>query len=301
MVNRLLPALQNLAQNTLSLTGSLAALGALIYVVLDPKARNLVWYLYKSVMRWITGIFVQIDPIAILKSFIEDLEKNLRSLSQQIGALRGNMRQLKGTMDGNTAEIQKNMALAERAKKQNDEKNLTLATRKAGRLQDANAKYDELYRKMEILYRLLTKMYENAEIVLEDTKDQVTLKEQEYKAIQASHSAIRSAMSILKGSPDQRAMYDQALETMAEEVSQKVGDMERFMDTSKNLMASIDLQNGVFEEDGLRLLENWEHQNPLLSPAKPTAAKPEKEKPLNLNEPPKEPLKEDNEYRKLFD
>lgn len=299
LFNSLLPTLIALASNTLYLAGMLAALAAVIYIVLDPKMRNLVWYLYKSVMRWITGIFVKIDPISILKTYIDDLEETLRKMSRQIGALRGQMRQLKGTMDANAAEIQKNMAVAEQAKKKNDDKNMTLAARKAGRLQDANAKYDMLYNRMEVLYRILTKMYENSEIVLEDTKDQVTVKEQEYKAIHASHSAIRSAMSIISGNPDQRALFDRALETLADDVSNKVGEMERFMDTSKNLMASIDLQNGVFEEEGLRLLEQWEKESPLLTP--PAKGKKRAEKPLDLNKPPKEILKDENDYTKLFD
>jgi len=301
LLNQFLPVLVALAQNTLYLAGMLAALSAIVFVVLDPKMRNLVWYMYKAAMRWITGLFVQIDPIGILKSFIEDLEQNLRQLSKQIGSLRGQMRQLKGTMDGNTGEIQKNMAMAERAKKQGDDKNLALSTRKAGRLQEANAKYDELYRKMEILYRVLTKMYENSEIVLEDTKDQVMLKEQEYLAIKASHGAIRSAMSIISGDPDQRALYDQALEQLTEEVSQKVGDMERFMDTSRNLMDSIDLQNGVFEEEGLQLLAKWENTSPLLATPAASGKKAPAEKPLDINTPPKEILKDENDYRKLFD
>jgi len=299
LLSSLLPTLIALASNTLYLAGMLAALAAVIYMVLDPKMRNLVWYLYKSVMRWITGIFVKIDPISILKTYIDDLEETLRKMSRQIGALRGQMRQLKGIMDTNAAEIQKNMAVAEQAKKKNDDKNMTLAARKAGRLQDANAKYDMLYNRMEVLYRILTKMYENSEIVLEDTKDQVTVKEQEYKAIHASHSAIRSAMSIISGNPDQRALFDQALETLADDVSNKVGEMERFMDTSKNLMASIDLQNGVFEEEGLRLLEQWEKESPLLAPA--GKGKKHAEKPLDLNKPPKEILKDENDYTKLFE
>lgn len=297
LLSNILPVLVTLAQNTLYLSGMLAALGAVIYLVLDPKMRNLVWYMYMSAMRWVTGLFVQIDPIGILKSYIEDLEKNLRTLSKQIGALRGQMRQLKGIMDGNNTEIQKNLAIAERAQKQGDEKNLTIATRKAGRLQEANTKYNVLLQKMEVLYRVLSKMYENSEIVLEDTRDQVNLKEQEYQAIKASHTAIRSAQSILSGSPDQRAMFDQALEAMAEEVSQKVGDMERFMDTSRNLLDSIDLQSGVFQEEGLQLLEQWEKQSPLVVPA----SKPSKEKPLDLSTPPKEAVKSGEDYRKLFD
>lgn len=299
LLNSLLPVLIALASNTLYLAGMLAALAAVVYVVLDPKMRNLVWYLYQSVMRWITGIFVKIDPISILKSYIEDLEETLRKMSRQIGALRGQMRQLKGTMDANAADIQKNMAVAEQAKKKSDEKNLTLAARKAARLQEANAKYNVLYTRMEVLYRILNKMYENSEIVLEDTKDQVTVKEQEYKAIHASHSAIRSAMSIVSGDPDQRALFDRALETLADDVSNKVGEMERFMDTSRNLMDSIDLQNGVFEDEGLRLLEKWEKESPLLAPPGKVNKHPEKS--LDLNKPPKEVLKDENDYTKLFE
>ena len=287
-----LPTLIVLASNTLYLAGMLALLAGLIYVVLDPKMRNLIWYLYKSAMRSITGMFVKIDPISILKSYIKALENNLRNLSKQIGQLRGQMRQLKGIIDTNTAEIQKNMQMADKAKQIQDDKNLTLSTRKAGRLQEANAKYDVLYQKMEGLYRMLTKMYENSEIMMEDTRDQVMIKEQEYKAIKASHSAIQSAMSILKGDPDQLAMFDMALEEMAEEVSQKVGEMERFMDTSKNLMDSIDLQKGVFEDEGMRMLETWQGKTELVTP---------KSASLDLNAPRKELLKEDNDYTSLFE
>ncbi|MBP6828491.1 MAG: hypothetical protein KA165_18130 [Saprospiraceae bacterium] len=299
LLNSFLPALILMAQNTLYLAGMLAALAAMIYVVLDPKARNLVWYLYKSVMRWITGIFVKIDPISILKSYIEDLEDTLRSMSKQIGALRGQMRQLKGTMDANDAEIKKNLTVAEQAKKKADDKNMALSARKAGRLRDANAKYEVLYKRMEVLYRILSKMYENSEIVLDDTKDQVKVKEQEYEAIHTSHSAIRSAMSIISGNPDQRALFDQALEALAEDVSNKVGEMERFMDTSRHLMDSIDLQNGVFEEEGLQLLEKWEKESPLLAP--PPKGKKTAEKPLDLSEKPKELLRDENDYTKLFE
>ena len=42
------------------------------------------------------------------------------------------------------------------------------------------------------------------------------------------------------------------------DVNQKVGEMERFMEMSENFMQSVDLQNGVFEEEGLKMLEKWE-------------------------------------------
>ncbi len=300
--NQILPTLVALASNTLYLAGMLMALAAVVYTIIDPKTRTLVSYMYKSIMRSITGVFVKIDPISILKSYLEDLKSNLQALSKQIGSLRGQMRQLKGLMDGNVAEIKKNMTLAEQAKKKSDEKNLTLSTRKAARLQEANAKYEVLFKRMDVLIRILTKMYENSEFVLEDTHDQITVKEQEYLAIKSGHSAIKSAMSILSGDPDKKELFEMAMEELADEVGNKVGEMERFMDTSRNLMSTIDLQNGVFEDEGLQLLERWEKESPLLSTdlkgKKPT---PTIEKPLDLNVPPKELARNDNDYTQLFE
>jgi hypothetical protein len=111
---------------------------------------------------------------------------------------------------------------------------------------------------MEVLYRILNKMHTNSEILLEDTKDQVKLKEQERKAIRTSHSAMKSAMSVISGDPDKRAMFDMAMEAVADDVADKVGEMERFMEMSASFMDSIDLQNGIFEEEGLKMLEKWE-------------------------------------------
>lgn len=256
----ILPTLLILAKNTLYLAGMLAALGAIIYVVLDPKMRNLIGYMYKSVMRWLTGIFVNIDPIGILKSYVEDLEDNLRKMNKQIAQLRGQMHKLKELIVNNQKEIQNNLSLASKAKETDREAVMILKSRKAGRLKESNIRLEDLYKKMEILYRVLTKMYQNSEILAEDVKDQVAVKEQERKAIRASHSAMRSAMNIISGNKDQRYMFDMALEAIAEDVSQKVGEMERFMEMSANFMESVDLQNGVFEEEGLKMLEQWEKE-----------------------------------------
>ncbi|MBK6620670.1 MAG: hypothetical protein IPH04_18045 [Saprospirales bacterium] len=259
-----LPVLIPLMQNILYLSLMLIALAAIVYMVLDPKMRNLIWYMYKSVMRWITGVFVQIDPIGILKSYVDDLKDSLGKMSKQIGVLRGQMRKIQTLIETNNEDIQKNMQLATVAKKQDNDAQVLLATRKAARLQESNEKYSTLHQRMEILYRILDKMYKNSEILLEDTQDQVKVKEQEYKAIKTSHSAMKSAMSVISGDPDKRAMFDAALEHIADDLANKVGEMERFMELSSNFMSSIDLQNGVFEEQGLKMLEEYEKQSSLL-------------------------------------
>lgn len=259
-----LPTLIALTSNVLYLSAMLLVLGALIYMVLDPRMRTLVGYMYKSIMRWITGIFVTIDPIGILKNYVDDLKDNLKKMSKQLGGLRGQMRKLSTMMETNNKEMENSLALAGRAKAQGNEKQMLLNSRKAARLKDVNGKYDSLLKRMDILYKVLTRMYQNSEILLEDTEDQVRVKEQERKAIRASHSAMKSAMSIIRGDSDKRAIFDQAVEEIADDVANKVGEMERFMELSEDFMNSVDLQNGVFEEKGLQMLKEYEEKSTLL-------------------------------------
>lgn len=303
-----LPILIALTSNILYLSLILLALGAIVYMVLDPKMRNLVWYMYKSVMRWVTGLFVQIDPIGILKSYVEDLKDNLRKMNKQISQLRGQMHKLQEIIHNNKKQIESNLHLASKAKASNKQNIMILKSRKAGRLKESNVRLEDLYRKMEVLYRVLTKMYENSQVLMEDIKDQVEVKEQERQAINASHNAMKSAMSIISGDPDKKAMFDMAMEAIADDVSQKVGEMERFMEMSANFMDSVDLQNGIFEEEGLKMLEKWEKEgvslilgeekNTLLLQAN------SEEDVLDLNQPIKEPIREPghrNQYDSFFE
>ncbi|MCB0704602.1 MAG: hypothetical protein KDC34_04805 [Saprospiraceae bacterium] len=256
----ILPILVGLAANTLYLALMLVAFAALVFVVLDPKARNLISYMYKSVMRWVTSLFIQIDPIGILKSYVEDLEDNLKKMNKQINQLRGQMHKLGEIIFNNKKAIKDNLELASEARERNKDSQMILKSRKAGRLKESNVRLEDLYHKMEVLYRVLSKMYENSEVMKEDIKDQVMVKEQERKAIHASNSAMKSAMNIIAGNTDARYMFDMALEAIANDVSEKVGEMEQFMEMSSNFMESVDLQNGIFEEEGLRMLEKWEKE-----------------------------------------
>ena len=286
---------------------TLATLGLVIFMGLDSKARNLVSYLYKSTMRWITGLFVTIDPIGILKNYISDLRKNLKKMRMQIGKLRGQMHKLKEMIINNQKDIKSNLDLASAARDKQEQAVLILKTRKAGRLKESNVKLEDLYKRMEVLYRVLSKMYENSYILSEDIEDQVKLKDQERKAILAGHSAMKSAMSIIKGDTDKRLMFDQALEHIADDVSNKVGEMENFMAMSEDFMNSIDLQNGIFEEKGMQMLDEWEKKSTslLLGTEKQdiiSSANDDNDI-LDLNAPVREPEKlgNTNQYDTFFD
>ncbi|SEQ17255.1 hypothetical protein [Neolewinella agarilytica] len=249
---------------TIGIVVSLAVLGMILFAVLDPRTRALFGYMYKSAMRSITGLFVNIDPIGILKSYIEELEGNLTEMRKQIGKLRGQVRHLKTLVETNESEIGKQLKLAKLAKERGKKQQMILSSRRAARLKESNEKYNVLLAKMDVLYRVLNRMHQNSEVLLEDTRDQVELKIMERKTIRASHGAMSSAMSVINGNPDQRAMFDAAMENIAEDVANKVGEMERMMELSNDFMSSVDLQNGVFADEGLRMLEEWERKSELM-------------------------------------
>ncbi len=238
------------------------ALGAvvlvLLYIIFDKRARNLVWYMYKSIMRWITKLFVQIDPIKILESYVEYLKKNMRQMNTHISKLKGQVSQLKTTMVKNKREMEHSLKLAEQAKKQGKKELLTINTRQYGRLKESNERYEHLLNKMQILYKVLNKIYINSGYLIQDTDNDVRLRKQELKAIKAGHTAMKRAVNIIQGDPDKKMMFDMATESVVEDIHSKIGEMERFIELSGSFIDSIDLQNGVYEQEGLELLEKLE-------------------------------------------
>jgi hypothetical protein len=297
-----LPSINEILENTLYFGGLLMALAALLYVIIDPRMRNLIGYAYSSIMRFITGIFINLDPIGIMEGYIDELKKNLGKMNTQIGNLRGQMQKLGSIIKENQRQISQNMQIADAAKKNDKQAIMVLKSRAAGRLQDSNVRLEDLYKKMEIMHRVLVKMYENSEIMAIDLEDQVKVKKIERSAIQATHSAMNSAMSILSGDPDKKKMFDLALEAVNDDVSQKIGEMQRFMDLSSNFMSSIDLQNGVFEEEGMKMLEQWEKEgvSRLLGEDKNTIVRQGNSGTLDMNGPRADPQTGDNKYDSFF-
>jgi len=298
-------ALVTAAQNTIILGFYVILACAIGYVLMDPRFRTTVWYMYKTIMRWVTGAFIQIDPIAILKSYVDDLKDNHQKMGAQISKLKGTIRTLKNTIEKNINDAKSHMAMATQAQKTGKRAQLVLYTRRAGRLKESNRSYQDLLTKMEVIYRVLSKMFENCGVLIEDTDDQVKQKEVEYKTIKQAHSAMSSAMKIISGDKDKRAIYEEALDIIANDLGNKVGEMERFMELSENFMEGIDLQNGVFEEKGFEMLEKWEKEADswLLGDEKTQliADASDKSKPLNLDIPASiRPAGQVNTYSSLF-
>ena len=250
----------SLLKGTISTIALGAVVLALLYMIFDKRVRNLIWYMYKSFMRWVTGLFVQIDPIKILENYVDYLKKNMRKMNMHITQLKGQVSQLKTIILKNKREMEHSIKLAEQAKKQGKNELITINTRQYGRLKETNERYQKLLDKMLVLYKVLNKIHVNSGYLIQDTENDVRMRKQELKAIKTSHSAMKRAMSIIQGDPDKRLIFDMATETVVEDIHNKIGEMERFIEISGSFIDSIDLQNGIYEQEGLEILEKFEKE-----------------------------------------
>jgi hypothetical protein len=153
------------------------------------------------------------------------------------------------------------MLRAEAAKKQNIKSQVYLNTQQAARLKGAVVELTDVHVRIETLYKVLTKIHENASVSLLDTKQAVELQEDKWKAIRQSYKAMDSAMKALKGDKDERALFEETMEFINSDLSTKMGEIEYMLDSSAQIMDSIDVENGMFREKGMKMLEEFEKKS----------------------------------------
>lgn len=252
-----------LLQNTLHAIFLFLVIGALIYMILDPRLRTLVLYIYKSIMRFITSIFITIDPIGILKNYLKELREKQALIKKQIANLKGEIGVVEKTMSENEKIIQKSQKMAAAAKEMGANSQVVLNARKAGRKQNFNKTLTEVYDRMSKLYNILLKIGESVDFFIEDLEDEIQTREAEYKAIKAGHSAIKGALSIFKGLPNKVDLFNDAMDYVIEDTGKKIGEIEYFLQASESFITSIDIENQAYEMEGFEMLDQWEKQSSL--------------------------------------
>ena len=128
-----------------------------------------------------------------------------------------------------------NMRLAAHAKKiatstadQNEQLRMALQMKakanQAGRLQKSNLSYQQLLNKLQNIYELLSKWAVHIDFYIEDTENEVKQAEIEYKTINAAYRAYRTALSVIRGTGDEKELYNQTMENLAEQAGRKLGE-----------------------------------------------------------------------------
>lgn len=113
---------------------------------------------------------------------------------------------------------------------------------------------------MTLMSNVLDRMYKNTEYILENTKATVEIKKKERNSVMLAHRAMASGWKVIKGDAEQKHMFDQAMESIADTMGRQLAEMEQIMDTSSGIMNGVDLEKGIIQEDALKMLEKWEKE-----------------------------------------
>lgn len=256
--NPALDLLRSMFETPFSTMGLFAILGTVALIFTDSRARKLVSFAFKGIMRKITGWFVQLDPIKILESHIEYLKKNREEMNSNITKLRGQLSKLRSIVTQNNNEMDQKIRIARQAKLQNRNELVAINTRQYGRLKGLNTRYETMINKMNVLYNVLTKIYNSTAYLIQDTENEVRLRKQEATAIMTGYSAMKHAMNIINGDPDRKMMFDMANEALADDIYAKIGEMDTFIELSGDFIDNVNLQNAAFEQQGNDLIAKLE-------------------------------------------
>ena len=259
--NKLAAFLIEVTQNTLYLGFLLALLAVVVFLFTSKDVRTAVFFLFKTLMRNITGLIIKLDPIAIMKIYIDDLKEKREKMQGQINILAGQLVKLNRKITENNEEIKQKFAEANKASQMTDRPGMketaSLATIEGAGLQEMNEKLFPLQRNMKTILEFMEKVNKSADYIIKETEIKVKLKEAEYRIVKESSNALRTAVSIFKGNPDKKFYFDESMEYIQDDMSLKLGEMKRAMDLSMDFINGVDVQNGLLSDKGQAMLEAY--------------------------------------------
>lgn len=259
--NKIAAFLIEVTQNTLYLGFLMAVLALIIFLLTSRDVRTAAFFLFKSLMRSITGLIIKLDPIAIMKIYVDDLKEKREKMQGQINTLAGQLVKLNKNINENNERIKQKFAEANKASTMLDRPGMketaSLATIEGAGLQEMNEKLLPLQRNMKTVLEFMERVNKSADYIIKETEIKVKLKEAEYRIVKESSNALRTAISIFKGNPDKKFYFDESMEYIQDDMSQKLGEMKRAMDLSMDFINGVDVQNGLLSDKGQAMLEAY--------------------------------------------
>ena len=245
---------------TIVLAALCAVLGTIVALAMNNRFRTLISFLFKSSVRKLTSVFINIDPISIMKSYIETLYEKKASFDKNKSALRGQINSCQTQIERNVNQIKEAERLARAAQDAGNRGQLSVHGRNMTRLSEVNSRMSDMLAKMKMLYEFLNKYSNATDLVIQDMTNDVKAREMERQYSTTANSAMKSAMAILKGDGTGKEIYDEAMEFALSDYANKMGEIDDFMDSTQSIIEGIDIKNGMWEQAALEKLNEFENR-----------------------------------------
>jgi len=252
-----LPTLINIAENTLYLAGLIGIIAVLYCMVFVwDRPRTLLFYGLQMISRWITGNFVELDPVAILKSFVRQMEKRREVIRDRLGRIVGVRRMVEAKIARSEKERQDALRLAKAAQGTGDEDGLNAHAEIAARRARDIEEYRSMQAQMTNIEKLLQRVLRRADYHIQTAQDEANQLADKHTITGAVASATAAAQGIF-GDTDLAEVRDMAAARIRDDYEKRLGELQTLIDLT-DFDHAVDLNQMAFRQEGLAQLEEAE-------------------------------------------
>jgi hypothetical protein len=251
-----LPYLILFTQNIFTLVLLLMGLGCVLYVAFSPEMRRILKLIYLQICRKLTGLIVEIDPIAILENSISEMKKKLQTVKQRITDIGSTLVGMKSKLTEYKSEFKDNVETVKVIKeslvtKKLDAKQrmayqgqLTIAQNNVSMLSEQIKSQEERIKKTEKYIDILEKLEIAATTKIKVAESTVEHKKDEYEQAKKMRSAVQSLTSIFSSSWLTKSMEEQmALTVVSSTINDSIAEMNRLLDGSNDILINYDISS----------------------------------------------------------
>ncbi|MBQ3689475.1 MAG: hypothetical protein II937_06360 [Bacteroidales bacterium] len=250
---KFLPNLIALTQNLLTLTALVGVLALIFFLIMNDTSRNFFKNLYFVIMRKLTGLIVEIDPIAIVKGKIKDMKNRLVKIDEGITKMRGLHVKNEKALEANKRDLEDSLKKLQILQKQNKMEESGLLQRHITQLDESVKKRTLNFEKSKQMIDILTKVKKSAEIKVKYTEEEIKLKEEDYELMKANHKALSSIKSLINPQTDDA--FDMAMEKMDTDITLYIGEMDEFLESG--VIDDINLDNALSSVKSQAILDKY--------------------------------------------
>ena len=250
---KFLPDLIALTQNLLTLTALVGVLALIFFLIMNDTSRNFFKNLYFLIMRKLTGLIVEIDPIAIVKGKIKDMKNRLVKIEEGITKMRGVHIKNEKALESNKRDLEESLKKLQILQKQNKMEESGLLQRHISQLDESVRKRTQNFEKSKQMIDILTKVKKSAEMKVKYTEEEIKLKEEDYELMKANHKALNSIKSLINPQTDEA--FDMAMEKMDTDITLYIGEMDEFLESG--VIDDINLDNALSSVKSQAILDKY--------------------------------------------
>lgn len=258
-------SLASLIGAALTITVGATALFALGAIIIDGRLVKLLDYGYRLVVRGLLGFFITLDPIGIMKNYLQDVNKTIATFAEKISDLRKAINKAREDRNTFQQEYEEAMSMVSAAKKLNPaDPVINTESNKANRRHRSIQELDKLIAQMEAILGILERYFAKSKAYRDDLKDTIDFEARRRAAMKSAASAFSAARRILSGNDVGAEFYDAALEATQQQVAGMIGEMQQWVFESQDILKTFELQEAAAVERALKRLEEQEHGSKVL-------------------------------------